>query len=184
MLLGIIPPDNTNAKSSLDFRLMSLTYRVRDLLRPRSVVLVEVGIKTGFQVLDYGCGPGSYITLLAQLVGRAGKIYALDINPLAIRAVRRLVSKKGLVNVETILSGGDTGLPSSSVDVVLLYDILHDLDEPARVLEEVHRVLRKGGILSVSDHHTKGEGIVAEVTQGGLFRLSTRGKRTHSFVRA
>ncbi|HEX7363958.1 MAG TPA: class I SAM-dependent methyltransferase [Dehalococcoidia bacterium] len=167
--------------SSLDFRLMSLTYKCRDFLQPRINILKEVGIKQGFQVLDYGCGPGSYIRSLAELVGKSGTIYALDVNPLAIQAVNSLASKEGLTNMQTILSGCQTGLLSNSVDVVLLYDIIHDLDEPHRVLAELHRILRPEGILSVTDHHMKEAEIVSRVISQGLFKLSAKGKSTYSF---
>jgi ubiquinone/menaquinone biosynthesis C-methylase UbiE len=173
----------TKPKSNLDFRLMSLSYKFRDFVKPRMSILDEVGIKEGFHALDYGCGPGSYTMPLAELVGKSGKIYALDVHPLAIQAVRRIAAKKGMANVQTILSDCQTGLPSDSVDVVLLYDILHDLDEPDRVLAELHRVLRPKGILSVSDHHMKQDEIVSRVTSGGLFKLSAKGKRTYSFTR-
>jgi ubiquinone/menaquinone biosynthesis C-methylase UbiE len=171
-------------KSNFDFRLMALTYRVRDYLLPRIEILKEVGIEEGFHVLDYGCGPSSYIRPLAKMVGRTGKIYALDIHPLAVQAVQRLASKKGLANVQAILSDCQTGLSSNSVDVVLLYDILHDLDKPERVLAELHRVLKTDGILSVSDHHLKQDEIVSKTTGGGLFRPSRRGRRTYSFSKA
>jgi ubiquinone/menaquinone biosynthesis C-methylase UbiE len=97
-------------------------------------ILKEVGIKPGFQVLDYGCGPGSYIIPLAELVGESGKVYALDIHPLAIRKVQDIASKKRLANVETILSDCQTGLPDNSLDVVLLYDVFHHLSDPDGVL--------------------------------------------------
>jgi ubiquinone/menaquinone biosynthesis C-methylase UbiE len=170
-------------KSNLDFRLMSLSYKFRDFIKPRMRVLDQVGIEEGFHVLDYGCGSGSYIVALAELVGKSGKIYALDIHPLAIQAVRRIAAKKGITNVQTILSDCQTGLPSNSVDVVLLYDILHNLEEPGRVLAELHRVLRTKGILSLSDHHLKEEEIISQVTGGGLFKLSAKGKRTYSLTR-
>jgi ubiquinone/menaquinone biosynthesis C-methylase UbiE len=173
----------TKPQSNLDFRLMSLTYKFRDFLYPRINILKEVGIKSGFHILDYGCGPGSYIMPLAEFVGKSGKIYALDINPLAVQTVQRLASKKGLTNVLTILSNCQTGLPSNSVDVVLLYDILHDLDDPNGVLAELHRVLRPKGILSVTDHHMKQDEIISRVTSRGLFKLSAKGKRTYSFLR-
>ena len=173
----------TRQQSNLDFRVMSLTYKFRDFLQPRMNILKEVGIKAGFRVLDYGCGPGSYIVALAKLVGKSGKIYALDVHPLAIQAVQRLALKNGLPNVQTILSDCETGLPPNSVDVVLLYDILHDLDDPNGVLEELHRVLRIEGILSVSDHHLKEEEIESRITSGGLYKLSAKGKRTCSFTR-
>ncbi|MDP2720185.1 MAG: hypothetical protein U1D67_05650 [Dehalococcoidia bacterium] len=64
--------------SDFGFRLMSLEFKLRDFVRPRDSILKEVGIKTGFKVLDYGCGPGAYVIAVAELVGGTGKIYALD----------------------------------------------------------------------------------------------------------
>jgi len=107
-------------KSNLDFKLMSLTYKVRDFFRPRMNLLKDVGIKPGFCVLDYGCGPGSYIMPLAELVGNSGEIYALDIHPLAIKKVQSIASNNGLRNVKTIQSDCKTGLLNNSMDVVLL----------------------------------------------------------------
>jgi ubiquinone/menaquinone biosynthesis C-methylase UbiE len=167
--------------ASLDFVLLSLTYRFRDLRLPRIDILKEVGIKPGFQVLDYGCGPGSYIMPLSELVGVSGEIYALDVNPLAVQTVQKLAARKGLANVHTILSDCKTGLLPDSLDVILLYDILHDLDEPDRVLAELHRVLRPRGILSVTDHHLKEAEIVSRVTGKRLFELAAKNKRTYSF---
>jgi len=80
--------------ANFDFRMMSFGYKFRDFLLPRKKVLQEVEIKPGFHVLDYGCGPRSYIIPLAELVGKSGKIYALDIHPLAIRMVQNIASNK------------------------------------------------------------------------------------------
>ena len=167
-----------------DFRMMALTFKVRDLVAPRMRVLQEAGIRPGFHVLDYGCGPGSYIVPLVNLVGESGKVYAVDIHPLAVESVQNMVSKRQLPNVEAILSGCETGLPDSSVDAVVMYDALHGLEEPGPVLRELHRVMKVGSILSVNDHHLKDEEIVNRVTLEGLFRLSARGKRTQTFRKA
>ena len=170
-------------KSDLDFRLMSLTYKFRDFFLPRMNILKEVGIKPGFHVLDYGCGPGGYISAEAELVGKSGKIYALDIHTLAIQKVQNLASKRKLTNVETIHSNCKTGLPDNSLDVVLLYDTFHDLSDPNEVLEELHRILKPNGILSFSDHHMKENEIMSKLTNGGLFSLSKKGTRTYSFLK-
>jgi len=162
---------------------MALWFKVRDLLRPRINILSGVGIRSGYQVLDFGCGPGSYIPPLAKLVGSTGKVYALDLHPLAIKTVRSMAKRKRLANVETIHSSCDTGLPDGSIDVVVLYDTLHDLTDPDVVLAEFRRILKQGGVLSVSDHHLSSDDIAARVSGAGLFRLSTRGERTHSFSR-
>jgi ubiquinone/menaquinone biosynthesis C-methylase UbiE len=132
-------------------------------------------------VLDYGCGSGSYLIPIAELVGKSGKIYVLDVHALAIQRVKNIASKKRVENVETILSDCRTGLPDHSMDVVLLYDTFHDLSDPNGVLRELHRVLKPNGILSFSDHHMKENEIISRVTDGGLFRLSKKGKRTFSF---
>jgi ubiquinone/menaquinone biosynthesis C-methylase UbiE len=171
------------AMSNFDFQFMSVGYRFRDLRLPRINILKEVGIRPGFRVLDYGCGPGSYISPLAELVGESGKVYALDIHPLAIRKVKDIASKKKLANVETILSDCQTGLPDNSLDVVLLYDIFHHLSDRDKVLKELHRVLKPDGVLSFSDHHMEEDEIVSAVTNSGFFSLSRKGQRTYSFIR-
>ena len=170
-------------QSNQAFKLMSLSYKIRDFYRPRSRILEDIGIKTCSQVLDYGCGPGSYIMPVIKLIGNIGALYALDVNPLAIKSVQGLVSKKGISNVQVILSDCDTGLAPASIDVVLLYDILHDLENRAEVLTELHRVLKPEGILSVSDHHLKEEEIISRIIKDGLFKLKSKGKMTLIFIK-
>ena len=169
--------------SDFHFKFMSFGYRFRDFFLSRMNILREVGIRPGFRVLDYGCGPGSYIIPLAELVGKSGKIYALDIQPLAVQRVQSIASEKQLTNVETICSDCKTGLPDNGIDVVLLYDTFHTLSDPDGVLEELHRVLKPNGILSFSDHHMKENEIASRVTNRGLFRLSRKGRRTYSFLK-
>jgi len=173
----------TSVIKSIDFSIMSMALKIRDLRRPRMEILREVGIKQGAHVLDYGCGPGSYVVPVAELVGESGRIYALDANPLAVRAVEGLAAKKCLSNVQTILSDCDTGLPPASINVVLLCDVLHDLDNRDLVLAELFRVLKSGGILSVSDHHMKRDEIIARLTGKGLFALSAKKKSVINFAK-
>jgi ubiquinone/menaquinone biosynthesis C-methylase UbiE len=59
--------------------------------------------------------------------------------------------------------------------MVLVYDIFHDLKNRDAVLEELHRVLKPEGGLSLSDHHLKEEEIISVITNGGLFNLLHRG---------
>ncbi len=170
--------------SDLHFKGMSLMFKFRDFFSPRENVLKEVGIQPGSHVLDYGCGAGSYISPLVHIVGETGKIYALDIHPLAVKKAKKIASTVNIPKIETILSDCSTGLPDKSIDVVLLYDILHELSEPDKVLEELHRILKEDGILSCSDHHLEESKIESEVTNSGLFKLDKKGKKTFSFVRS
>jgi len=163
---------------------MALSYKVRDFFAPRKKILEEIPIREGVWVLDFGCGPGSYIVPLAKKVGPSGQIYALDAHPSAIEMVERLKAKKHLPNVTTIQSDGRTGLPDESLDVVLLYDVFHELEHPSVVLEELHRILKSSGKLSVSDHHlTEGE-ILSSLTERGFFQFIQKGRKTFTFQKS
>lgn len=167
--------------SESSFKIMSVGFKLRDIIKPRKNVLKDADIKPGSHVLDFGCGPGGYILPLAKIIGRSGKIYALDVNPQAIDSVRALVTREGLTNVEIIASDGATGLPDACLDVVLLYDVLHHLAGRDDIIGELHRILKPEGFLSMSDHHMTEEEIIAGMTASGLFKLSRKGKKVYNF---
>lgn len=169
--------------SNVGFRLMALEFKIRDALKPRQKIVAEVGIKEGFKVLDFGCGPGSYVIAVSRLIGETGKLYALDVMPVAIEMVKNLIKKNNLKNVETILSNCATGLLDNSLDVVLLYDAFHDLENQSSVLDEIHRVLKPNGTLSFSDHHMKEVDITSAITNQYFFKLLKKAENTYSFAK-
>jgi ubiquinone/menaquinone biosynthesis C-methylase UbiE len=169
--------------SNLSFSIMSFIFKIRDSLSPPSNKLIEANLDPGMSVLDYGCGPGSYSVSAAEMVGESGKVYAVDITQAALKRVQLKAARKGLKNIDTICTDCETGLDGECIDVVLLYDTYHDLSTPGGVLEELHRVMKPGAILSFSDHHMKEEQIVSGLTHKELFKLTKKGRKTHSFTR-
>jgi len=163
------------------FRGMAIEFRLRDLFSPPGKTLAEVGIRPGSVVLDFGCGPGGYSMAAAEQVGASGKVYALDIHPLAIRAVRRRAAKRALTNIETILSDRATGLSGGCGDVALLYDTLHDVGDRKGILEELHRALKADGLLSFRDHRAQKDDLLSTIPGTGLFRPARKGERTYTF---
>ncbi|MBW1674701.1 MAG: class I SAM-dependent methyltransferase, partial [Deltaproteobacteria bacterium] len=119
----------------------------------------------------------------ARLVGKSGKVYALDIHPLSIERIQDIASEKGGRNIETICSDCATGLEDGSIDVALLYDTFHNVTDPDGVLKELHRILKLNSIVSFSDHHMKEDEIVSEITKKGLFKLSRKEKRSYIFLK-
>jgi ubiquinone/menaquinone biosynthesis C-methylase UbiE len=76
---------------------------------------------------------------------------------------------KGLKNVHTILTDYKTHLPDASIDIVLLFYVLHDFKNPDLVITELDRVLKPMGLLSVIDHKFDKDKVVSTVrhaTQG------------------
>ena len=169
--------------SNMWFRLMALEFKIRDYRHPRQEIVSEVGLKAGFRVLDYGCGPGGYVLPVSKAIGSTGKLYALDALPIAVEMVKKIVAKNELKNVETILSDCATGLPNEELDAVLLYDTFHDLADQSAVLSELHRVLKPNGLLSFSDHHMEENEITSKLAGTGLFKLQKKGKYTYSFAK-
>ncbi|MFH2057603.1 MAG: SAM-dependent methyltransferase [Pseudomonadota bacterium] len=49
--------------------------------------LDQFGIEKGFILVDFGCGPGSFVEHASKLLDNDGKVYAVDVHPLAIKAI-------------------------------------------------------------------------------------------------
>ena len=113
-------------------------------------VLKTLGIdKTVRDIVDFGCGYGTFTITVAQVV--KGKVYALDIEPKMIEETKRKAEEEKLGNVEVILRdfiSNGSGLGNESVDYVMLFNILHT-DKPERLLREAYRILRDGGKLGI-----------------------------------
>ncbi|MBC8457725.1 MAG: class I SAM-dependent methyltransferase [Deltaproteobacteria bacterium] len=121
--------------------------------------LREIGIKKGQIVLDFGCGVGNYTIPAAKAVGKGGKVYAIDKDGGVLDNLRQKAESEGLKNIEPMKASGELkiGLKDESVDAVLLYDVLHYIDERRKIFDEAYRVLKAGALLSVYPKHLESE---------------------------
>ncbi len=166
---------------NIAFQGMKLSYKARDLIRPRQIILSEAPIKSGDAVLDYGCGTGSYTFVVAKIVGPRGRVVAVDIHPLAITHIKNIIQNRDIKNVEPVLTDCDTGLENESMDVILLFDIFHMFLDPDRNLREMARVLKPNGTLSFNDPHMHEKAIIDGMTSSGLFEFAGKGEHLYSF---
>ena len=169
--------------SRIAFRGMALWLRLRERFQDPEKRLADARLETGQTVLDYGCGIGSYTIPAAKMVGRSGTVYALDIHPSALEATEERARRGQLGNIRTILSGLDTGLQGNTVDVVLLYDVLHAVQDRQALLRELHRVLKPGGKLSILPDHMAGDEVERILTSERLFNLKRRHGEIFEFNR-
>jgi ubiquinone/menaquinone biosynthesis C-methylase UbiE len=160
--------------SNMSFRLMSVYLRFRERFRKPEEFLKRIGILEGQLVLDYGCGAGSYSIPAAKIVGSFGKIYALDIHPLAIKQVQKRAQKEGITNLAVIHSGLKTGLEDSHLDVILLLDVFSWVKEKEELLREFHRVLKPNGKLIIMVDHISPEKCEEIVAGVELFDLENK----------
>jgi len=183
MLKKHVEKRHNKPQSDLDFKIMAVCFSIRDKLKNPMKKVEKAGIKTGERVLDYGCGTGSYSIAAAEVIGPSGKIYAVDIHPLAIKKVKKKAAKKGLTNLNTILTECKTDLEDKSIDVVICFDTLHALENLKENLKEFHRVLKPNAILSVDDHHSKEQEIISKIQENGLFNLLVKKEKILNFIK-
>ncbi len=167
-------------QSGFSFRLMALEFRLRDLLHPPAGILRDIGIQLGMSVLDFGCGPGSFSLAAAKLVGPKGVVFAVDTNPLAPKTTGCAARRRRLENAHPISSDRIKNLSRGSIDATLLYDVLHEIDEPQPVFAESSRLLKPGGIFSASDHRLGEKTLQDLVVGSGFFRVIGRIKTRFS----
>lgn len=136
-------------------------------------------VQEGQTFLDYGCGTGDFTIPAARIVGTEGKVYALDYFPRQLEIVEEQSKREGLGNVETILSDGKTDLPDECIDVIWMCDVLHEIKDRRVVLEELHRVLRGGGVLAI--HDGMRDEVLSYTT--GLFSLIGRDRKLLKFIK-
>jgi precorrin-6B methylase 2 len=145
-----------------------------------------LGIAPGKGVADIGAGSGWFTVRAARRVGLAGTVYAVDINPGAIRYIERRVRSESLPNVKTILSTSDDPmLPRAAVDAVLLLKTYHEIANPVALLEHLRPALKSGARLGIIDRNGNGVNqgvgrkiVVEEAAQAGYQLVGT-----YDFVR-
>ena len=94
-------------------------------------------------VADFGCGTG---VLTVEIARWAKKVVAIDTSADVLEKARERVTREGLRNVELVREDlHRLTLKDNRVDVVVMSQSLHHVDEPQRVLEEAHRILVPGG---------------------------------------
>src|SRR5882762_5726911 len=94
-------------------------------------VMDILALGPGKRVADIGAGSGWFTVRAAKRVGDTGMVYAVDINPEAVRYIDDRTNKQKLRNVKTVLSkADDPSLPTAAIDAVLLLKTYHEVENP------------------------------------------------------
>jgi len=120
-----------------------------DVVLPLADGLVE-RLRSGADVADFGCGSGHAVNLMAQAFP-ASRFTGIDFSEEAIATGIAEAARLGLTN--TAFESHDlTRLnKDAAYDVITAFDTIHDQAQPARVLENLYRALRPGGVLLMAD---------------------------------
>jgi len=111
-----------------------------------SLLLDNLGLKTGMTVCDMGCGNGFYALPIAKLLGPKGRVLAVDIQPEMLFLLRERMELEGVDNITPILgSVDDPYLPEGTVDLAILVDVYHEFGFPEEMLAALRKSLKPDG---------------------------------------
>lgn len=145
------------------------------------VIIDNLNVKPGMNVLDAGCGPGRLTIPLAKAIGTKGTVTALDLQPGMLQRTKEKAHKENLHNIEFLQAGlGDGKLDHDKYDRALLVTVLGEIPDQTSALKEVFDALKPGGILSVTeiifDPHFQSRSTVLNLgKQVGFREMNTTG---------
>lgn len=124
----------------------------KDLLDAKKVI-GKIGLKSGDTFLDAGCGEGYFSIAASEVVGNAGRVYAVDIDEESVAILKTKIAGK---NVEAITADitKSTPLENQSIAVCLIANLLHGFvvnKEVGSSMKEIFRILKTGAILAIID---------------------------------
>ena len=162
-------------------------YKDRDQKLQVQRVMDILGISAGKTVADIGAGSGWFSVRAARRVTPAGRVYAVDINPDAIRYIENRASREHAKNVHAVLSQPDNPmLPADSIDAALLLKTYHEVADPVSLLKNLQKSLRPKARLGIidrngngADHGVNRDVVIREAREAG-FKLVEK----YDFVKA
>jgi len=125
---------------------------LRPLIHPVRRTLARAHVEVGATVLEVGPGTGYFSVEASRMIGPGGRLLCLDIQPPMLVELAERLRDAGIINADLIL-GDATCLPlaEESVDTAYLVAVLGEIPDRPQALWELRRVLRRRGVLSITE---------------------------------
>ena len=118
-------------------------------------IIKALNLKAGDVVADLGAGTGLFEAQLAYAVGR-GRVYAVEIDKGFLEEIDRKVDELHIATIETVLgTPTDPKLPTRGVDLALMHDVLHHVEQRQAYLKSVAGYMKPTGRIAVVEFHPK-----------------------------
>lgn len=115
----------------------------------------SLGLQEGSVVVDLGAGSGFYSLAAANMVGKGGKVYSIDVQQDLLARIKNTAHAQGIHNIEVIHGDiekiGGTRLREHSADAALLCNVFFQVEKKEECLQEIIRILKPGGRILVVD---------------------------------
>ena len=131
------------------------THTTAHFAHPRTN-LESLAIEKGMIIADFGVGSGAYVLSIAEMLGGAGRVYAIDVQKDLLRRIHTEAHKRGLDTMVEFIWGdleaaGGSKIADGKVDLVLVSNLLFQVPDKAAILREARRIMKPTGRLAVID---------------------------------
>ncbi len=115
----------------------------------------QCGIQAGQDIADFGSGSGHYSMAASRALMSTGRVYAIDVDKDLLTKLKNSSTKEGLYNIEVVWGNVEkengAKLRDSSINLVLLCNLLFQLDDKMGAINEAKRILKPNGRVLVVD---------------------------------
>ena len=120
-------------------------------------ILGSLQIQEGYAIADIGSGGGYFTLEFARMVGRTGRVYAVDNQSRNLDFIMYRSERQGLDNIVFVLATGDeVNLPEAGLDLIFARNVFHHLPAPAKYFQSLKRFLKPSGKVAIIEHRPKG----------------------------
>ena len=117
-------------------------------------VVAALKLQPGNVIADLGAGSGPFVVPFARAVGAKGKVYAVEIDRGFFPFIERRAKEAGVANVQTVAGAfTDPMLPAADVDVAVMHDVVHHIEDRPAYFRNLARYLKPGARIAVIDYH-------------------------------
>jgi SAM-dependent methyltransferase len=127
--------------------------RQADELAPESEWLFDqIGVCTGWRVVEIGCGPRGCLGLLSKRVGSTGRVVGVERSAEQVERARHFAAERRLTNVELLdADARSLDLPDRAFDLATARLVLTNVPRPEEIVAEMVRLVRPGGFIALHE---------------------------------
>ena len=120
-----------------------------------TVAIRQLDLMEGMRVADFGAGLGIYSKAASQRVGTTGKVYAVEVQKDLLKRLESELKEEGIKNIDCIWGDiekvGGTKIAESSMNAVIISNVLFQVGDRLGLIDEAKRILKKGGFVLLLD---------------------------------
>lgn len=136
-----------------DFQAKMFNKKASDPRNKPDQIVEAIALKPGQSIADIGSGGGYFSLRFAEMVGKEGRVYAIDTKAEFLEYVKSSAKEKGLDNViPTLVSGDKLDLPENSLDFIFMRNVTHHIPNRVEYFKNLKVFLKPDGRIIIIEY--------------------------------